>query len=263
MVNWPLSVSMAIFPQIKKTPPAILNNLPKYYCINFIEKDQLIEEYQFEMFMPGINLVDFYFVSRHPKHIEAKIRPFDSLNEPIWAAIGFSYTIIIIASTVIFRMLKSHLPEYERMKSISRALVETLFDASSLHWQEIVKSGGLFRVLIAFNLWSFAILYGIKLRGALIGQDFESQVNQWSDLTLFDTHIIEIIGMDGATGNTSPTWHYYDFHYISIYLAGWSEMRSRKLYSLQFGEDFKVISNSMAEMQMKPNPNDIVLVASE
>ena len=75
--------------------------------------------------------------------------------------------------------MRPYLGDNERTKHIVRSLFETTIEPSSLNWMKIVKAGSLFRVLIAFNLWTYLILYGVNLRSSLISQDFEHEVNSW------------------------------------------------------------------------------------
>ena len=128
-------------------------------------------------------------MSRHPKSFAAKLKPFDSLSGSIWSVILSIYAAIVLSVVVVLRGLKEFSPEYESSKALVRSAIEAMMDPAQLYWQKIAISGAAFQLLITFNLWTFNILYGINLRSALIGQNFEREVNSWDDIEFFKAHL--------------------------------------------------------------------------
>ena len=201
---------------------------------------------------------DYYIISRQPKALEAKIRPFDSLNGKIWGAISFSYTTYILSCTIIFLMLKHHLPEYENSKSAFRMSLETLIYPGSLYWQRILKSGLLFQLLITFVAWMINVLYGLNLRAALIKQNFEFEVNEWEHLELFRGHILMIQSDDSSYNIPKPDWL---FSFIVRFSElGGLEWRSMPLVTYHY--DISVLYYHEA-MQTASSPNDLVAIATK
>ena len=171
-------------------------------------------EYLYTVLIPKVSSYEAYFVTRHPKAFPANIRPFDSLSRLIWAAICLTYFMIITCSFVIFWKIKPYLPYFENSKNLAHSLFEILINPSKQYWQKIVQSGMLFSVLVAFNVWTINILYGIELRDSLIGQNFEKKVNSWADIHFFEAEFVQNY-RDTMTSNSVPDWLHFD-----LYVAG-------------------------------------------
>ena len=201
-----------------------------------------------------------YLISRQPKALKAKIRPFDSLDATVWAAISFNYTFFIISCIIIFFKLKSHLPQYERSKFVLWISLEAIFDPSSLTWQKIIKSGLLFQLLIIFNTWSLNVLYGMNLRAVLIKQDFEIKVNSWKNLKLFETHVVVMWSADNSLISPSPVWLYNKPFYGSTSREIFHN-RSSPLFTNYYSENSTAILSKV--MQNNPSPSDLVMITTE
>ena len=222
--------------------------------------------YPMDIILPQVKPLQFYFVSRHPFEVEAKIRPFDSLSRSIWAAFSFNYLTFIVASVLIYGLLKPYLRNVEGAKILIRNFFETLFDPSGLYWQRVIKAGKLFRILIAFNFWTFNVLYGMNLRAALISQEFEFEINGWANLTDWKTHFSVLEGHEGWIINVTPNWVqeylylYNRYVRVDSSVRYWFKDRKRPLYSFVDSNDDTVVMDSIDVMTNYESPSQLVLM---
>ena len=206
---------------------------------------------------------EHYFITRQPLQKEAKIRPFDSLNLSIWTAMGLNYLTMAISYVIIWKILKSLLAIDELDKITGWIFMETLFNPSDLHWQKIVKSGQLFVILMAFNLWTFNTLYGMNLRAALISQDFEIEINGWGNLSYFDTHFSQVHGLNIplTAPVPSPIFLYmYSEAMDSLYINKRS-LNTHRYSNYIAGDDSRLL-DSMNLMQLLESPGNRVFITT-
>ena len=208
---------------------------------------------------------EHYFITRQPFQKEAKIRPFDSLNLSVWTALGWNYLSIAISCIVIWGALKSQLAIDELDKIMGWIFMDTLFNPSDLHWQKIVKSGSLFATLIAFNMWTFNVLYGMNLRAALIGQEFEMEINGWGNLSYFETYFSLLHGINDPMNTPVPSrifYHVYAEAMYSIDINKKSLINPYRYSHYMAGDDLGML-DEMNAMQLTKSPGDRVFITTQ
>ena len=117
-----------------------------------------------------------YFATRHPLPILTAIKPFSSLEAKFWinySTLYIVYLISIISTLLLIQSTNLHIiPGWAVISHMQH-----------VQWIYLFGAGFLFEAIFSFSFWTFSVLFEMDLWAALVGQNFESKVETWENIS--------------------------------------------------------------------------------